>query len=181
MRLACHYRVLSHPRLALSWTSVSVDVLAFRFSLSCAAASHHVLFDLGAVTLRLENNTFKGAIPSEIGDMFNIGMYTLQFLPSLDRRLPLMLIPLLFPLVIVYLYLNKNSLSGTIPTELGRLTALGKCLFPCRSMHFSLTTHICWSFVKRSSLVWTKQPDGHDPFRAWTLSSARYVIQQSLF
>lgn len=129
--------------------------------------------------LRLDNNSIEGVIPSEVGNTPNLGKCILWLLFAWSTRWHWCIgrLPLCFHDVVSF-YLRQNSLSGTIPTELGHLAALGKCLLPSRSMHVAavyLMFHIVWLSNIRSSLVGWKQLDGHDFYGAWPLSRTRWV------
>lgn len=89
--------------------------------------SHRASFDVLVDGLRLDKNALEGAIPSEIGSMSSLGIVLLLALQSCrllhvhstdSSHRVLSTIP-------VQLYLDENTLSGTIPTEIGRLERLG--------------------------------------------------------
>ena len=78
--------------------------------------------ELGRVDwLGLDNNGLSGSIPSELGDLTNLGTLGLQG-NSLTGNIPTELGNLTN---LTWLSLDSNQLSGPIPTELGNLTNLG--------------------------------------------------------
>lgn len=76
----------------------------------------------------MEFNILEGKIPSEIGGLSSIGKSILRVCEAVRRwptRESLFGCSLL--LAVVELYLDTNRLSGSIPSEVGRLASLGEC------------------------------------------------------
>lgn len=131
-----------------------------------------------SVTFRLEGNALKGGIPSEIGNLSNLGTHVLRGCVWLYLR-----VGFGWPCVdwfdVALLYLFENVLLGSIPSEVGRSTNLGR--YHGTSNRISLS---CLALLKsvlsvdcrfRGACPFRQQLDWDNSYRTGPLSRSRWA------
>jgi hypothetical protein len=138
--------------LSVVWFASCNDyvVMCFFIVLSCLL----VIF-LSRDYLYLDNNSLTGTIPSEVGLMLNLGESSVVWLLVVMIVLSCVFHCTLMLACHIHstasLSLNYNSLTGTIPSQVGLLTTLSESivvllLVVMIVMCFSLYSHACLSY-----------------------------------